>query len=102
MKIILYDLVPIDEFQKITPFWVKIGGQFQNRETKQLVGIANETYLPDYIQVLSKEELSNYILEQHKKYPYETIDYETYTSKVMAEDDILAMIDNWLSMVAGE
>ena len=102
MTIIQYDLVPIDNHRKVIPLWVKDGGYFQDRETEQLIGIADEQYLPAYIRVLTEEELLAYVLEQHAKKQYEKNDYENHTTKIMTTDDIAVMIDYWLGSKRGE
>jgi hypothetical protein len=96
MTIIQYDLIPIDIYQKVIPIWVKDGGYFQDSETKQIIGVANEEHLPNYIKVLTEEELLTVVLEQHEKQPHQKINDETRESKVMTSEEVASMVNDWL------
>jgi len=100
MTIIQYELVPIDNHQKVIPLWVKDGGYFQNSQTEQLIGIANEQYLPEYIRVLTEEDLLNVVLEQHQQNPMQKIDINL--TEVMTAEEVALMVNNWLVIKQGE
>ena len=100
MTIIQYDLVPIDNHQKVIPLWVKDGGYFQNSQTEQLIGIANEQYLPQYIQVLTEEDLVNVVLQQHEQNPMQKI--ESNSNEVMTAEEVSLMVNDWLVIKRGE
>ena len=97
MTIIQYDLIPIDIYQKVIPIWVKDGGYFQDSETKQMIGVANEEHLPNYIQVLTEEELLDVVLGQHEKQPHQKINDETKESEVMTIKEVEQMVVDWLN-----
>jgi hypothetical protein len=96
MTIIQYDLVPIDNHQKVIPLWVKDGGYFQNIQTEQLIGIANEQYLPKYIQVLTEEEVLTVVLQQHEQNPMQKIDINQTVAEVMTSEEVASMVNDWL------
>ena len=98
MKIIQYDLVPIDNHQKVIPLWVKDGGYFQDSQTEQLIGIANEQYLPDYIKVLTEEELETLVLQQHEQSPMQKLDIEQSVAEDMTAEEVKAMVGEWLTI----
>jgi len=102
MTIIQYDLVPIDNHRKVIPLWVKDGGYFQNIQTKQLIGIANEQYLPEYIRILTEEDLLNVVLEQHQQNPIQKIDIDMNLAEVMTAEEIELMLNEWLVIKQGE
>jgi hypothetical protein len=94
MTIIQYELVPIDNHQKVIPLWVKDGGYFQNSQTEQLIGIANEQYLPQYIQVLTEEDLVNVVLQQHEQNPMQKI--ESNSNEIMTIEEVALMVNDWI------
>ena len=96
MTIIQYDLIPIDVYKKIIPFWVKDGGYFYDKETQQLIGVANEEHLPNYIRVLTEEELLNVVLEQHQKNPYEKYNQENCNFDIMTNEEVEQWVANWI------
>ena len=98
MIIIQYDLVPIDNHQKVIPLWVKDGGYFQDSQTEQLIGIANEQYLPDYIKVLTEEELETLVLQQHEKNPMQKLNIEQSVAEDMTAEEVKAMVGEWLTI----
>jgi len=98
MTIIQYDLVPIDNYQKVIPLWVKDGGYFQNSQTEQLIGIANEQYLPEYIRVLTEEELLALVLEQHSQKPMQKVNSDQTAAEVLTEQEIESMVNNWVTI----
>ena len=94
MTIIEYELVPIDNHRKVIPLWVKDGGYFYNHETEKLIGIANEQYLPNYIRVLTEEDLVNVVLQQHEQYPMQKI--ESNSNEVMTAEEVVLMVNDWI------
>jgi phosphoribosyl 1,2-cyclic phosphodiesterase len=92
MTIIQYDLIPIDIYQKVIPLWVKDGGYFEEYETQKLIGIANEQYLPEYVKVLTEEELIDFVLMQHEKKPYKEHNQEND----MSIEEVKQMVNSWL------
>ena len=102
MTIIQYDLVPIDNHQKVIPLWVKDGGYFQNSQTEQLIGIANEQYLPQHIQVLTQQDLLNVVLQQHEQNPMQKIDIDQTVAEVMTAEEVVLMVNDWLLIKRGE
>ena len=102
MTIIQYDLVPIDNHRKVIPLWVKDGGYFQNKTTEQLIGIANEQYLPEYIRVLTEEDLLTVVLEQHEQNPMQKLDIDQTIAEVMTVEEVALMVNDWLEIKRGE
>jgi hypothetical protein len=102
MTIIQYDLVPISNHYKVIPLWVKDGGYFQNSQTEQLIGIADKQYLPQYIPVLTEEELLTVVLEQHEQSPMQKIDTDQILAEVMTEEEVALMVNDWLMIKRGE
>lgn len=102
MTIIQYDLVPIDNHYKVIPLWVKDGGYFQNSQTEQLIGIADEQYLPEYIRVLTEEDLLTVVLEQHEQNPMQKIDIEQRLDGIMTAKEVALMVNDWLNIKQGK
>jgi len=98
MTIIEYKLVPIDIYQKVIPLWVKDGGYFYDSKTEKMIGIANEEYLPEYIRILTKEDLLNVVLEQHEQNPMQRIDNDLNFYEVMTAEEVELMVNNWLTI----
>jgi hypothetical protein len=92
MTIIEYELVPIDNHQKVIPLWVKDGGYFYDSETEKMIGVANDEYLPEYIRVLTKEELKDIVLSQHEKQPYMNIEL----NQLLTNEQVIGIVDIWL------
>jgi hypothetical protein len=92
MTIIEYELVPIDNHQKVIPLWVKDGGYFYDSETEKMIGIANDDYLPNYIRVLTEQELIDIVLAQHEKTPY----YKIPSTDIMTTSEVTKIVTDWL------
>jgi hypothetical protein len=102
MTIIQYKLVPIDNNQKVIPLWVKDGGYFYESETEKMIGIANEEHLPEYIRVLTEEDLLTVVLEQHEQNPMQKLDIDQTVAEVMTAEEVALMVNDWLVIKRGE
>lgn len=76
----------------MVPGWVKDGGYFQNPETDQLIGIANDSLVPAYITQLTKEELTIKVLALHEINPFKTEE-----DVALTEQEVTDMVLNWCS-----
>jgi len=82
----------------MVPGWVEDGGYFKDPDNYTIIGVVlpeteREYYVPDTINILTREELIIRVLELHSRYPMQMPISTGYRD--MTEDEVVVRINDW-------